>query len=323
MPARSPSASSSAWPSASPVSSTVWCAPVSRSPSTRTSRSSRPWRATASSRWSKKPTPVCASASAAAVECRALSWTSVSSGGPVDLRAAAHARRSMDSACTGKPSARASAAPAGARRARRLAGQGYASHAAPEVPATERDWQRAAPPVGSTWLAPAVVPHAPGARRRRTRAARRTAGHARPRRRPSRCSGASALTTRGATELASRTSAARRRPRGGARARAARRRRPPPSSSSASVDTHHRLVRAVLGLGEQVQRDQLGSAPARRPPRPSRSARPQSIATCRTPALGLGDVGSPGRRSCRPPARLGPVGEGRDRLGPADRGRPR
>ena len=32
IPARSPSARSSAWPSTMPASSTVWCAPVSRSP---------------------------------------------------------------------------------------------------------------------------------------------------------------------------------------------------------------------------------------------------------------------------------------------------
>ena len=38
-------------------------------------------------------------------------------GGAMDLRGAAHARRSMDSACRGKLSARASAAPWGARRA--------------------------------------------------------------------------------------------------------------------------------------------------------------------------------------------------------------
>ena len=58
IPSRSPSASSSAIPSASPVSSTVWCGPVSRSPLTATSRSSAPCLATASSRWSKKPIPV-------------------------------------------------------------------------------------------------------------------------------------------------------------------------------------------------------------------------------------------------------------------------
>ena len=68
MPERSPSASSSAWPSAMPVSSTVWWGPVSRSPWTCTSRSRPPWRASASSRWSKKPTPVVRSPAPVAVE---------------------------------------------------------------------------------------------------------------------------------------------------------------------------------------------------------------------------------------------------------------
>ena len=66
--ARSPSASSSAWPSTIAVSSAVWCAPVCRSPLTFTSRSMRPWRASRSSMWSRKPTPVLARARAGAVE---------------------------------------------------------------------------------------------------------------------------------------------------------------------------------------------------------------------------------------------------------------
>src|SRR4051812_1631288 len=41
-----------------PTSSVVWCAPVSRSPDASTSRPSRPWRASSSSMWSRKPTPV-------------------------------------------------------------------------------------------------------------------------------------------------------------------------------------------------------------------------------------------------------------------------
>ena len=56
----------------------------------------------------------------------------------MDLRGAAHARRSIDSACTGKPSARARAAPAGARRAAASRGQGYASHPPPERGRRER-----------------------------------------------------------------------------------------------------------------------------------------------------------------------------------------
>src|SRR4051794_14049907 len=58
MPARSPSASSSAWPSTIPTSSTVWWAPVSRSPLASTFSPRRPWRASRSSMWSRKPTPV-------------------------------------------------------------------------------------------------------------------------------------------------------------------------------------------------------------------------------------------------------------------------
>ena len=62
-PARSASASSSAWPRQMPTSSVVWCAPVSRSPLASTSRPSLPWRASSSSMWSRNPTPVetCAS----------------------------------------------------------------------------------------------------------------------------------------------------------------------------------------------------------------------------------------------------------------------
>ena len=58
MPVRSPSARSSAWPSAMPQSSTVWCSSTCRSPLQLRSRSSRPCVASAVSMWSRKPTPV-------------------------------------------------------------------------------------------------------------------------------------------------------------------------------------------------------------------------------------------------------------------------
>src|SRR5215211_9076874 len=58
MPARSPRARSSAWPSAIPTSSVVWWAPVSRSPLASTVSPSLPWRASSSSMWSRKPTPL-------------------------------------------------------------------------------------------------------------------------------------------------------------------------------------------------------------------------------------------------------------------------
>ena len=77
-------------------------------------------------------------------------------GGAMDLRVAAHARRSIDSACTGKPSARASAAPAGARRAAASRGKDTRAMRRRNVAGDSADWNRAAPPVGSTWLEPAT-----------------------------------------------------------------------------------------------------------------------------------------------------------------------
>ena len=69
-------------------------------------------------------------------------------GGAMDLRGAAHARRSIDSACTGKPSARASAAPAGARRAAASRGKDTRAMRRRNVAGDSADWNRAAPPVG-------------------------------------------------------------------------------------------------------------------------------------------------------------------------------
>src|SRR6185436_18177331 len=57
MPFLSPSAFAIAMPSAMPMSSTVWCASISRSPLARTVRSNAPWRATWSSMWSRKGMP--------------------------------------------------------------------------------------------------------------------------------------------------------------------------------------------------------------------------------------------------------------------------
>src|SRR5206468_9973532 len=62
MPFLSPSALASACPSVMPMSSTVWCASISRSPRARTVRSIAPWRATWSSMWSRKGMPEASSA---------------------------------------------------------------------------------------------------------------------------------------------------------------------------------------------------------------------------------------------------------------------
>src|ERR1700682_4912972 len=57
MPFLSPSAFATAMPSVMPMSSTVWCASISRSPLAFTSRSRPPWRAGWSSMWSRKGMP--------------------------------------------------------------------------------------------------------------------------------------------------------------------------------------------------------------------------------------------------------------------------
>src|ERR687895_436186 len=131
IPERSPSAPSSAWPSASPVSSTVWCGPVSRSPWTWMSRSRPPWRAMASSRWSKNPTPV---------------WRS-----PVPVPSSARESETSVSPVTrwmwevrvtrGAPSTRRA-------RGSPRRGQGYASHPAPEGGRRERRLEASGPPGG-------------------------------------------------------------------------------------------------------------------------------------------------------------------------------
>src|ERR671914_864845 len=60
-------------------------------------------------------------------------------GDSVDVGGAAHARRSIDSACRGKPSARARAAPAGARRAGAPPGKGTPAKPRREGPGGNAD----------------------------------------------------------------------------------------------------------------------------------------------------------------------------------------
>src|SRR5215210_9501440 len=62
MPLLSPSASSKARPSTSPVSSTVWCSSTHVSPLASTVRSMPEWWASRCRRWSRNPTPVATSA---------------------------------------------------------------------------------------------------------------------------------------------------------------------------------------------------------------------------------------------------------------------
>src|SRR5258705_975286 len=72
------------------------------------------------------------------------------------LRGTAHLRRSMDSPWTGKPSARAIAAPYGARRAAASSVNDTRAMRRRNVLGESALANRAAPPVGRTWLEPAT-----------------------------------------------------------------------------------------------------------------------------------------------------------------------
>src|SRR5204863_3021490 len=68
----------------------------------------------------------------------------------------AHLRRSMDSPWTGKPSARAIAAPCGARRAAASSVNDTRAILRRNTRGDSAEAKRAAPPVGSTWLEPTM-----------------------------------------------------------------------------------------------------------------------------------------------------------------------
>src|SRR5439155_12382251 len=68
----------------------------------------------------------------------------------------AHARRSIDSPWTGKPSARAIAAPCDARRAAASSVNDTRAILRRKARGESAEAKRAAPPVGSTWLEPAM-----------------------------------------------------------------------------------------------------------------------------------------------------------------------
>src|SRR5205823_1115426 len=68
----------------------------------------------------------------------------------------AHARRSIDSPWTGKPSARAIAAPCGARRAAASSVNDTRAILRRKARGESAEAKRAAPRVGSTWLEPTM-----------------------------------------------------------------------------------------------------------------------------------------------------------------------
>ena len=96
-----------------PTSSTVWWAPVSRSPLASTCRPSRPWRASRSSMWSRKPTPVAALAFPPSRSSASRIWVSAVLRS-LRLPFWSSVLIIADSPWTGKPSARARASTCGA-----------------------------------------------------------------------------------------------------------------------------------------------------------------------------------------------------------------
>ena len=224
-----------------PTSSTVWWAPVSRSPVASTRKPRRPWRPSSSSMWSKKPTPG-RDRDLAPVEGQlerdlrlvglALDlWQLRVIVKSCSLRVLASAwYRPADSPCTGKPSARARAPTCGAScggggRVDRDDRAAAAEGADPERPAEPRRAARRQDVVGAR----RVVAERRGAARADEDAAGDAARARRSRRRRRRqARGARARTRRRAA--APPRGPARRRARAAPRGRSAARpraRRPP------------------------------------------------------------------------------------------------
>ena len=303
MPARSPSASSSACPKTMPTSSTVWWAPVSRSPLASTRRPSRAWRATRSSMWSRKPTPV-AESRLAAVEVERETDLGLL-GAALPCRGPCHRsllRAIADSPCTGNPSARASVSTCGARAA--AAGPGKLTFAIRrrKVGGAERPGE-AAGPAGREDVVGArgVVAECGRSRRADEHAAGR--GHVVGERRGVLAHQLQVLRSERVGECDPRH---RGRPPG--RPRAARPRRsaarPPSRSTTATIGVQHRLldrgehqqaVGAVLRLRAEVERRPAGVGVVRRPP----ASAPRVPRACRSRPCRRPPASPPAPSGCR------------------------
>ena len=241
IPARSPSASASAWPSAIPVSSTVWCAPVSRSPADLRRRGPAPRAGRAvracgrrTRRRSRSPAPRCRRARArrsrrsrrsAGRSRRCGSW-----------RPIWRIRADIDSACTAKPSARGDR---DARPGERRGGVAdpHLAHPAAEGPTLARRRTARRPRSGGCGSNP--------------RRSRRRPSRSRPRRRrsPARVIRGASASAAAPISSGARARAPRRRPR---RAGSARRRAPSARrdrravAASASTSRPPRRQRAVV-----------------------------------------------------------------------------
>ena len=316
--ARSPSARSSAWPSTIPVSSTVWCEPVCRSPSTLDVEVQPPVAGEqvehvveepdAGARACPRPVAVQAQPQRDA--------RSPPSGGRSRAVALAHGRgilpdlhrRGVPGEALGARDRRRRRAPARPRRRRggpRPCAAGSAARTARRRSARRRRW------AACGWSRP---------RSRRTRCpvsaptnrqpARRTRGASASAAAPAscRCSGASASANASAASSRRRRSTV---------ASAGARRARSSSSAASSLHGHHERALAVLGLREQVEPPaRSGSAPADRitvrslgPAKPSIPTSPDTwrLASCTHRLPGPTITSTAGTR-------LGAVGERGDRL---------
>ena len=282
MPARSPSASSSAWPSTMPTSSTVWCAPICRSPSARrrrgrTDRGARAGRACG--RRSRRRS------SARRRRRRRGSSRSEISVSPVSVispRGSSGSfspmRASIDSPWTANPSARAT----GDRGASASSAGRHRSHPA----IRRRKW----PPRGPRRSAPRRPSAGRGSSRRRSRRTRSPAPRPTNTQPAARTFGASPSASvpdqlevlggdpvrqpqrRG--RVVDEHRGERRAGHGGPRGAS--------SSTQSTIavqqlrvgrDRDHEAVLAVLGLGQQVERHEPVLGPGGRAPQPARSDR--------------------------------------------------
>ena len=240
-------------------------APVSRSPVASTSRSSPPWRATASSMWSKKPTPGRARARARRRRASATADVGLVGGAVRSLRV--RLMRGAPSIRRGRGSPRRgrAAAPAGASRAAAPAGNDTRAIRRRKVAGDSADCEARGAAGGQH-----VVRARRRSRRRRWRRRGRRTGSRRERTRSASASASAPdqLEVLGRDRVGQRArrraaSVGDERQQRVGHARALRRQpldgRAIASSSAASGEiSATRRVVAVLGLGQQVERDQLG-----------------------------------------------------------------
>ena len=155
IPARSPSASSIAWPSAMPASSTVWCAPGLEVAVHAHVEVEQPVARHRVEQVVEEADPRRALARARAVEVERQLDVGLA-GGAVDLQRCG-SRAALHGFCVHRKALGTRERGAGGREAGgRLGGKDTRAIRRRKVAGESADWKRAAPPVGSTWFEPAT-----------------------------------------------------------------------------------------------------------------------------------------------------------------------